>query len=257
MLPTLLLVAHGSRDPRFAATAARLRDAVGAALPGVDTRLAYLDLNEPLVGPALDEIVGDCVVVPLLFAAGYHSKVDLPAIIAEHASGHREVTQTDVIGTFPLAAALAERIAEAGVADPAEDRVGVILTAVGSSDRAADSHVRRRAIELSMLINRPVEVVFATKLGAREHRLRNAIRRLRSAGAQRIVVSPYFLSAGLLTERVEAALDSHAEPVTVAGPLGAHRDVVEAVCHQYWLGATSSAAADQEPLGAAAFVTRT
>ena len=85
---------------------------------------------------------------------------------------------------------------EAGVTDPVADRVGVILTAVGSSDAAADRHVRRRAIELSTLLNRPVEVVFATKLGARDHRLRTAIRRLRSAGAERIAVSPYFLSAG-------------------------------------------------------------
>ncbi|MDY6810605.1 MAG: sirohydrochlorin chelatase, partial [Actinomycetota bacterium] len=229
--PTLLLVAHGSRDPRFAATASRIRDAVARTLPEVHIRLSYLDLDEPLVGPALADISGDCVVVPLLFSAGYHSKVDLPAIIAEHAGTGRVVHQTDVIGTVSLAAALAERLGEAGISDPSDERVGVILTAVGSSDPAADRHVRRRAIELSTLLHRPVEVVFATKLGAREHRLRTAVRRLRAAGARTIAVSPYFLSAGLLTERVERALDALADGVVVAGPLGAHRDVVDAVCH--------------------------
>ncbi|MAU84247.1 sirohydrochlorin chelatase [Gordonia sp. Z-3] len=254
MNPTLLLVAHGSRDPRFAATASRIRDAVGRVMPGVDTELAYLDLDAPLVGTALEEVTGDCVVVPLLFAAGYHSKIDLPTIIADHTGRGRAVTQTDVIGSSPLAQALAYRLVEAGVTDPVADRVGVILTAVGSSDAAADRHVRRRAIELSTLLNRPVEVVFATKLGARDHRLRTAIRRLRSAGAERIAVSPYFLSAGLLTERVEAAVDRHTSDAVVAGPLGAHRDVIEAVCRQYRAVATRDST--QESLSAATFVAR-
>nr|WP_202421980.1 sirohydrochlorin chelatase [Gordonia sp. SID5947] len=234
----MLLVAHGSRDARFPATAGRVRDAVSCALPGVDVRLAYLDLNAPLVGDALGEIAGDCVAVPLLFAAGYHQKIDLPAIIAEHDRPGRVVIRSEVIGTFPLANALADRLSEAGVGASAEERVGIILSAVGSSDPGADRHVRRRAIELSTLLNRPVEVVFATKLGPREQHLRNAVRRLRTAGADRIAVSPYFLSAGLLTERVEAALDTHAPGALVAGPLGAHRDIVDAVCHHYWSAAS-------------------
>lgn len=227
---------------------------MAASLPGVCTRLAYLDLDEPRVGPALTDISGDCVVVPLLFSAGYHSKVDLPAIIAEHADTGRVVRQTDVIGSFPLAGALAERLGEAGISSATDDAVGVILTAVGSSDPDADRHVRRRAGELSTLLHRPVEVVFATKLGAHEHRLRNAVRRLRAAGARTIAVSPYFLSAGLLTERVERALDALTEGVVVAGPLGAHRDVVDAVGHHYRLGATGGPGQDSP--SAATFVAR-
>lgn len=246
MTPTLLLVAHGSRDARFPATAGRVRDAVATALPGVDVRLAYLDLNAPLVGDALDEIAGDCVVVPLLFAAGYHQKIDLPAIIAEHHRRDRMVIRSEVIGTFPLANALADRLSEAGLGESAGRHAGIILSAVGSSDPDADRHVRRRAIELSTVMNRPVEVVFATKLGPREQQLRNAVRRLRTAGAGRIAVSPYFLSAGLLTERVEAALDAHAPGALVAGPLGAHRDIVDAVCHHYWTAASTRTARAQE-----------
>ncbi|AZG43537.1 sirohydrochlorin chelatase [Gordonia insulae] len=260
MLPTLLLVAHGSRDARFPATAGRVRDAVADALPGADVRLSYLDLNEPLVGDTLDEVTGDCVVVPLLFAAGYHQKVDLPAIVAAHERPGRAIMQADVIGEFPLASALADRLREAGV-NAADGRTGIVLSAVGSSDPSADQHVRRRAIELSTLLNRPVEVVFATKLGPREHRLRSAIRRLRAAGAQRIAVSPYFLSAGLLTERVEAALDDHAPGSLVAGPLGAHRDIVDAVCHHYWAAASADRPTVQESattvsVNAATFVAR-
>ncbi|MDL9944239.1 sirohydrochlorin chelatase [Gordonia sp. ABSL11-1] len=255
MTPTLLLVAHGSRDPRFGATARRVLHAVSTAMPGVDVRLAYLDLDGPLVGDALEQVDGDCVVVPLLFAAGYHHKVDLPTIIAGHTGPGRRIVQADVIGTFPLAQALADRLIEAGL-DARSERAGILLTAVGSSDPSADRHVRRRAIELSMLLHRPVEVVFATKLGARDQRLRAAVRRLRAAGSERIAVSPYFLSAGLLTERVEAALDEHAPASLVAGPLGAHPDVVEAVCHHYWVAASTDHVASQDSVSAATFVAR-
>jgi sirohydrochlorin ferrochelatase len=226
--PRLLLVAHGSRDPRFAATARRVTASVASAMPGVDVELAYLDLNEPTIGEAIERS-GDCVVVPLLFAEGFHSKIDLPAIIAEHSLPGRRVVQTPVIGSHPLARALADRLAEAGLCDGD----GVLLCAVGSSDAGADRHVRHRAIELSTLLHRPVEVVFATKLGSGEHELLSAVRRLKATGARRIALSPYFLSAGLLTERVDTALDRLCPDALVAGPLGAHPDVVSAVTDLY------------------------
>ncbi|TSD98445.1 sirohydrochlorin chelatase [Gordonia rubripertincta] len=230
MSPSLVLVAHGSRDPRFGATARRVRGAVAAALPGVEVVLSYLDLDDPLVGDVLasgpNEHGDDPVVVPLLLSAGYHHKVDLPAIIAEHRPFAR---QTDVIGTRSFTTALADRLLEAGLGE----RDGVILSAVGSSDESADRHVRRRALELSTYLHRPVEVVFATKLGPNNRAVTSAVRRLRVAGAQRIALSPYFLSAGLLIERVESALDALADETLVAGPLGAHPDVIEGICGLY------------------------
>ncbi|MDH3010892.1 sirohydrochlorin chelatase [Gordonia alkanivorans] len=229
MSPVLVLVAHGSRDPRFGATARRVRDAVAATLPGVEVVLSYLDLDEPLVGEVLatgSETGDDPVVVPLLLSAGYHHKIDLPAIIAEH---RPFAQQTDVIGTRSFTAALADRLLEAGL----HERDGVILSAVGSSDESADRHVRRRAIELSTYLHRPVEVVFATKLGSGNRAVATAVRRLQAVGAERIALSPYFLSAGLLIERVESALDALADETLVAGPLGAHPDVVEGICGLY------------------------
>ena len=197
-------------------------------MPGTGVELSYLDLNEPTIGKAIERS-GDCVVVPLLFAEGFHSKIDLPALIAEHSRPGRRVLQTPVIGTHSLTGALADRLAEAGLRN--DD--GVLFCAVGSSDAGADRHVRRRAIELSTLLHRPVDVVFATKLGSREHALRGSVRRLKAAGAERIVLSPYFLSAGLLTERVETALDRLCPDALVAGPLGAHPDVIGAVVKLY------------------------
>ena len=124
MTPTLVLAAHGSRDPRFGDTARRVRDAVAAQLPGVTVRLSFLDLNVPLVGDVVAESDAP-VVVPLLLAAGYHSKTDLPAILAERNPYAR---QTEVLGTYPMTSALRQRLAEAGMSE----QDGVILCAVGS-----------------------------------------------------------------------------------------------------------------------------
>lgn len=228
MSSTLLLVAHGSRDPRFADTARRVRAATARRLPGVDVRLSFLDLNSPLVGDALTRVDGPCVVVPLLLAPGYHSEVDLPGIIAE-AGTTASVITTGVVGRTSLTGALADRLTEAGLAD--DD--GIIVTAVGSSNPTAELVVRRRAVELSTRLHRPVDVVFATGLGVGDIRLRTAIRRLRNAGARRMAVSPYFLSAGLLTERVEQALDRIAPGSVVAGPIGTHPALIDAVVDAY------------------------
>lgn len=227
MTPTLLLVAHGSRDPRFGDTARRVRSAVARRLPGVSVGLSFLDLDTPSVADELAAVAGDCVVVPLLLAPGYHSDVDLPALVDEHRRG--SVVITPVVGSYRLTDALADRLDEAGT-QPGD---GVVVTAVGSTNPAAAHVVRRRAIELSTRLHRPVEVVFATRLGPDDIMLRNAIRRLRTAGAQRIALSPYFLSAGLLTERVETALDRLVSDAVVAGPIGTHPALVDAVADSY------------------------
>ncbi|MFT4124988.1 MAG: sirohydrochlorin chelatase [Gordonia sp. (in: high G+C Gram-positive bacteria)] len=241
MSRALLLAAHGSRDPRFADTAGRVRYAVAQRLPATDVRLAFLDLNAPSVTEALAALGGDCVVVPLLLAPGHHSDVDLPAIIAQSRCAARPVT-TDIVGTTALTEALADRLSQAGLGD--DD--GIIVTAVGSTNPAAELVVRRRAVELSTRLHRPVDVVLATQLGVGDIRLRTAIRRLRHAGVHRIAVSPYFLSAGLLTERVETALDRLAPDSLVAGPIGTHPTLVDAVVDRY-LRATYSADTEQIP----------
>ena len=119
-------------------------------MPGIDVELSYLDLNDPAIGTVIARS-GDCVVVPLLFAEGFHSKIDLPAIVVDNARPGQRVVQTPVIGSHSLTGALADRLAEAGLRE--DD--GVLLCAVGSSDASADRHARRRSIELSTLLHRP------------------------------------------------------------------------------------------------------
>lgn len=233
--PTLVLVAHGSRDPRFAATARRVAAATRRALPDTSVELAYLDLNEPRVDDLLDALSGEVTVLPLLFGDGYHSKIDLPKILAEAAGRNRSLhaAQTEVVGHYSPVPALIDRLMQAAYPARLTAGLGVVLYAVGSSDPASDASVRARGRELAEVLGVPVETVFATRLGPDGAALRDAVARLQRAGATRIAASPLFLSAGLLTERVERVLDDVAPGSLVAGPIADHPALVDAIAHLY------------------------
>ncbi|GAB4040729.1 MAG: CbiX/SirB N-terminal domain-containing protein [Rubrivivax sp.] len=81
----VILFGHGARDPRWAdpfrAVAARVRERE----PGVEVRLAFLELMAPDLPTAGAELAATgCTVVtvlPLFLGAGGHVRKDLPAIV--------------------------------------------------------------------------------------------------------------------------------------------------------------------------------
>src|SRR5690606_186340 len=85
--PPLLIVAHGSRDPRSAATVRALAEVVRTQAEGRDVRVAFLDLSEPSVGDALAALHAEghrhVVAVPLLLGHAYHARIDLPALVED------------------------------------------------------------------------------------------------------------------------------------------------------------------------------
>jgi sirohydrochlorin cobaltochelatase len=79
----LLLFAHGARDPEWARPFEAVRARLLARLPGVDVRLAYLELMAPDIASAGAELAAaGCAVVtvvPLFLGAGGHVRKDVPA----------------------------------------------------------------------------------------------------------------------------------------------------------------------------------
>ena len=142
----LVAVAHGSRDPRAAATVGRLMSRVRASaaargLAALPVHTAYLGHAAPSPAQVLGALPGGPVVVlPLLLTAAYHSRTDLPAMLRAaaarrpgHPGGGQEIRYGDPLGPHPLLiAALERRLAEAGV--PADPGTSVVLAAAGSSD---------------------------------------------------------------------------------------------------------------------------
>ncbi|MCF6388919.1 sirohydrochlorin chelatase [Mycobacterium sp. MBM] len=234
--PVLVLTAHGSADPRSAATTRAVAGTIRRLRPGLDVMPAFCEQSAPNLVEVLREIGDRAVVTPLLLADAYHARSDIPAMIA--ASGVRAL-QAGVLGEDDqLIAVLRRRIAEAGVAAQDSD-VGVIVTAVGSS--RAPANARTSTVADSVALNSAwagVTTAFAT---GSQRSLPDAVRGLRLRGAQRIVIAPWFLAHGKITDRV--ADFAAAQGIPMASPLGAHRLVAETVLDRFDAALALSAAA--------------
>jgi sirohydrochlorin ferrochelatase len=216
---TVVLVAHGSRDPRAAASTEALARAVRMARPEWAVRASYLDHAGPRPLDVLAALPGGsrAVLVPLLLTAAYHGRVDLPAVIREASSLPVGVTATDVLGPASplLLAAVSRRL-------PLDGLDAVVLAAAGTRDDAARQTVVDAAAALGRRLGLPSAVSCASGPGERAD---EAVRRLRGAGARRVGMAAYFLAPGLLYDAsVRAAREAGA--VAVAEPLG---DVPELV----------------------------
>ncbi|TCJ93627.1 sirohydrochlorin chelatase [Nocardia alba] len=253
--PALIAVAHGSRDPRSAATMAAVVAEVATARPDIPVRLAFLDLSTPSVDEVVDDLAiaghTDVIVVPLLLGNAFHARVDLPALLVEAGRRHPRLrlTQAAVLGPDPLLiAAVADRVARScriplladratpvvpaslgtptAAPGPLRDApVGIAVAAVGSRDAAANRRTAVVARRLAAVTGCPAEMCFATV----EPSIGQAVDQLRGRGAERIVVAPWFLAPGLLTDRLVAA----APEVVHADVIGAHSALVDVIWARY------------------------
>ncbi|MFG2769025.1 sirohydrochlorin chelatase [Streptomyces sp. NPDC048350] len=237
--PTLVAVGHGSRDPRAAATLTHLIDRVRELRPGLDVRLAHIELNPPLLPDVLAGIAAPApgaVLVPLLFGPGHHVKHDLPGAAAALPDG--QVRIAEPLGAHPLLVeALADRLAEAGwtSADSASRSTGVVLAAAGSRDPEALAVVRRIAVALSERLGGvPVAPAYAS---AAAPTVPDAVRLLAARGRHRVAVASCFTAPGLFAGRAAA----HA-PWIAAPPLGDHPALARLILHRYDQSLTTPAA---------------
>ena len=236
--PALVAVAHGSRDPRSAATIRALVDRVRETAPEIDVRVAFLDLSDPPVLEVLRELstAGHrrVVIVPLLLGSAYHARVDLPALVDAAARDLPllQVLITDVLGTDPaLAAAARDRLAATG-ADLADPALGVVFAAVGSSNERANAEVAALARRWQDTPGHRAVVVPAFAGGAKPD-VPSAIARLRALGATRFAVASWFLAPGLLPDRIARLCHEAAPEVRIAGPLAADARVADSVLRRY------------------------
>jgi sirohydrochlorin cobaltochelatase len=95
---SLILFAHGARDPRWAAPFQRLQKITQAQLPDVVVSLAFLELMTPdlpaLVRQLMQAGCDDVTIVPVFFGQGGHVLRDLPAMVEQLQSQHPGLTLT-------------------------------------------------------------------------------------------------------------------------------------------------------------------
>lgn len=232
---TLVLTAHGSADPRSAANAHAIAATARRLRPSLDVRVAFCEQNFPNLRDALPSLPRGAVVVPLLLADAYHARVDIPAMIAEAGV---DVMRADVLGEDErMIHVLRQRLEQAGVAR-LDSNVGVLVTAVGSSRPEANARTEMVALELTLTTRWTATTAFAT---GPYPSLVEAAALLKSRGARRLVIAPWFLAPGKIIDRV--AEFSRAQGIPMSSPLGAHRQVAETVLDRFDQALAARAAA--------------
>jgi sirohydrochlorin ferrochelatase len=223
--PALVLTAHGSADPRSAASAYEVAHTIGMMRRDVDVRVAFCEQNSPTLRDVLAQCHRNAVVVPLLLADAYHARIDIPALIADSGAFAR---QADVLGEDDrLVHVLRQRLAHAGVS-PLDPDVGVLVTAVGSSHPQANANTASVGEYLVQQTRWTATTAFAT---GPHPTLAEAADVLRKRGATRLVIAPWFLAHGRITDRV--AEYARAQRILMAAPLGPHRLVAETVLARF------------------------
>ena len=238
--PALVALAHGSRDPRSAATIETLVGEVREMRPDLRIEAAFLELSKPTFGTVVDKLVragyDEIVVVPLLLTQAYHAKVDVPGAIAAAEAKHPglKVRASGILGLETVFLEVLDRRLRTALKEArVRELDALVLAAAGSSDALANQAVARLARLWGSRHRLPTVAAFAS---AAPPATGEAVRQFRAEGRRHIAVGSMFLAPGTLPDRAaELALEAGA--VAVSAPLGADAEVARTILARYAVGA--------------------
>lgn len=197
----MVLLAHGSPDPRHRQGVEQLAATVRSLAPDSAVHTAYLDHHPPSPADVAGTVAGgEAAVVPVLLTPAYHVRVDVPAAVAAmNAAGRARFRATAALGPHPLLLEAAEELL--AVADVVTDPgTAVVLYAAGSSDSAAVATVAATLARHPRAGWGPWAVA-ALDGGAP---LEDAVAALREASGRVVAVS-FMVAEGVLRDRMVAA----------------------------------------------------
>jgi sirohydrochlorin ferrochelatase len=187
--------------------------------------VAYLDHAVPSLRQVLGSVRGPATVVPLLLTAAYHTKVDIPRVLASRPG----VAYGDTLGPHPLLMrVLDQRLASASAGSRLT--TGVVLAAAGSSDPSAAATISQFAARWRARSGwREVLPAYAS---AASPTVGESVRTLRARGLRRVVVATYLLAPGYFADRIRC--DAHSAGAdAVSEALGAAPELAQIVAERY------------------------
>lgn len=209
-MTTILLIAHGSRDPehvaefeRFAAELERYLEA--AVVP------CYLELADPPIVEGLTHAIeggaDHIVALPLFLGPAGHQKNDVPTLLnwARQAWPHVTIDYGTPLGIHPRIVELldvrAQQALTACETTVPPDETAVLVVGRGSRDPDSNSNV----FKLSRLLweGRDYGWVETAFYSLTTPVVPEGIARCVRLGARRVVVVPHFLFTGVLLKRIE------------------------------------------------------
>ncbi len=214
----IVLLAHGSTDPRSAVATHDVARRLAEQLPHDAVRAAFLDRDWPslpdAIGRELDRgPVDEVLVVPMFLNNAYHARSDVPAAVAAARLEHAvTITVAPPIGADA-------RLLGALDAQLPEHRPAVLATA-GTSDIAAQRDLAALAQEWSRRRQTPVLVSYASQADPGTDA---AIAELRRRTGVEPVVGTFLLFPGILADRITA----HAGQATVSAPLASSAALID------------------------------
>jgi len=235
---SIVVAAHGSRDPTAIRQVEELMAHMRNAAPGRTIAHGFLEFALPTIDEAVRSVVESgarrVVMLPALLLAATHAKNDMPGELALLKRQFPGVefhfgAPTDL---HPLLLRLAQqRIIEAEArSERATRRSDACLVVVGrgTSDPDANADVAKLARMLEEGLG--FGASYVCYAGTADPSVAEGMRRAVRLSDQRIVIFPYFLFDGVLVKRIYAAADElqarHPDlEILKAGYLGAHADV--------------------------------
>ncbi len=240
--PALLVVGHGSRDPRGArefhelVALARVRD------PALAVEGGFIELSRPPISECVSRLVENgarkIAAVPLMLLAAGHAKDDIPATLVREKTSHPGIDfgYGRALGVRPELLELMDERISAAIPEEEREETAVLVVGRGSSDPDANSDLAK--ISRLFYEGRPYPTVETAYVSMTPPNVSEGLERLKKLGARRIAVFSYFLFTGILEERIRGQSEEFAAAnpeitVSYAGYFGPHEKVVNLLMERY------------------------
>ena len=240
--PALLIVGHGSRDPRGASEFHELVALARECNPSLSVEGGFIELSRPPISECVNRLAGGgariIAAVPLMLLAAGHAKDDIPATLVREKMSHPEVgfEYGRALGIRPELLELMDEKISAVVPEEEKEETAVLVVGRGSSDPDANSDL----FKVSRLFyeGRPYPMVETAYVSMTPPSVHEGLERLKRLGAKKIAVFSYFLFTGVLEERIrnqseEFTGENPGLAISYAGYFGPHEKVVDLVMDRY------------------------
>lgn len=240
--PALLILGHGSRDPRGAREFHELVDLVRRRNPSLSVEGGFIELARPPISECVERLAEsgarNVAAVPLMLLAAGHAKDDIPATLVREKMGHPEMSFSygRALGIRPELLELMDERVAAVVSNEEKENTAVLVVGRGSSDPDANSDLSK--IARLFYEGRPYPIVEGAYVSMTPPNVADGLERCRRLGAKRIVVFSYFLFTGVLEERIRQQSEAFAAAhpgieVRYAGYFGPDDKIADLVIERY------------------------
>jgi sirohydrochlorin cobaltochelatase len=240
--PALLIVGHGSRDPRGAREFHDLVGLVRRRNPSLTVEGGFIELSRPPISECVDRLAEsgarNIAAVPLMLLAAGHAKDDIPATLAREKLGHPAMSFSygRSLGIRPELLELMDQRISTIVPEEEKEETAVLIVGRGSSDPDANSDLCK--IARLFYEGRPYPTVESAYVSMTPPDVANGLDRCRRLGTKHVVVFSYFLFTGVLEERIRRQSKAFAQEnpglaVRYAGYFGPHERVANLVVERY------------------------